>query len=444
MEDENNLEDQTGLSGETTNETTDTGQSELPVAGGLTAADAFKKAQQEYEAATGRQKTSFEQYMEEIQAAKKRLLAQPTAATRQEYLQGLAQTLTAPKERTDPRFYERQTLGTFLRDIGQYDAERKAAERKAAFEQAQAVGNLSQLAAKYQLDQATREATAAANLMGKLKPSTTAAKVDPFIALQNERDALNKQDPEQKNPAIQRRIDEINAYLKIKTTRAPVRDPADVVKNEMLTNAYTITNNPENYTKEQVQAAKTTIDRLTPPDVREAAAKKEGSEKSYQARMQTIRNVVAPDIRRAIDMIVKNPKLSAGVGARLIKNVPFLGQKATDLDNILNTIRSSVGFEKLEQLKRESPYGASGLGAVSNAEQRLLQTVQGSLEQDNSAQNLKFNLERLLSFYEQQVPDLLATAGVTAEGEAGAPAATTPNLQDAARRELEKRREGKK
>ena len=72
----------------------------------------------------------------QIQKARKILESQPTQKTRSEYVQGLAQALSAPRERTDPRFYERKNLYTFLRDVGQYGAAEEKAQKEAELFQA--------------------------------------------------------------------------------------------------------------------------------------------------------------------------------------------------------------------------------------------------------------------------------------------------------------------
>jgi len=77
------------------------------------------------------------------------------------------------------------------------------------------------------------------------------------------------------------------------------------------------------------------------------------------------------------------------------------------LEKTLDSIRSNLGFDKLEELKKLSPYGASGLGAVSNAEQVLLQSVKGSVARDQSEENLVRNLERIRNFYEKEVFQIL-------------------------------------
>lgn len=87
--------------------------------------------------------------LDEITAARDRLLAQPTEKTRGEYVRGLAQALTAPKKQTDPRFYERRNLYTFLRDVGEYGTAEDAAAKKAELERQEMLGKLNELRARY-------------------------------------------------------------------------------------------------------------------------------------------------------------------------------------------------------------------------------------------------------------------------------------------------------
>lgn len=80
----------------------------------------------------------------------------------------------------------------------------------------------------------------------------------------------------------------------------------------------------------------------------------------------------------------------------------FIGQKfsgiggteAHDLQQTLATIKANVGFDRLQEMRANSPTGGA-LGSVSENENRLLQSVWGSVEQSQSADQLKRNLERL-------------------------------------------------
>lgn len=91
----------------------------------------------------------YQDTLNRIEEAKQRLLAAPD---KRQVLQGLVSKLTAPKERDDPRFYERRNLFTFLRDVGEYGQEQKLAEQE---REAKRVA-LQELQARYGLEQAEK------------------------------------------------------------------------------------------------------------------------------------------------------------------------------------------------------------------------------------------------------------------------------------------------
>ena len=84
---------------------------------------------------------------------------------------------------------------------------------------------------------------------------------------------------------------------------------------------------------------------------------------------------------------------TAGVGT-LVKNIPAIQQK--DFQQNLQMIAANVGFDKLQAMREASPTGGA-LGQVSDFENKLLQAVQGSLDQGQSAAQLKKNLENIKS-----------------------------------------------
>lgn len=101
-----------------------------------------------------------------------------------------------------------------------------------------------------------------------------------------------------------------------------------------------------------------------------------------QAR--TTQNVI-DYIDRALSQI---DRLSAGP----LAGTAFIpGSPARDLQATLDTIKSNVGFDKLQQMRNNSPTGGA-LGQVSEMENRLLQSVSGSLDQGQSPEQLKANL----------------------------------------------------
>jgi len=70
------------------------------------------------------------------------------------------------------------------------------------------------------------------------------------------------------------------------------------------------------------------------------------------------------------------------------------GTPAHDLSNTLATIKSNIGFDKLQEMRNNSPTGGA-LGQVSEFENRLLQSVWGALEQSQSPPQFKDNLEKV-------------------------------------------------
>lgn len=110
--------------------------------------------------AFAQEEKDFSTVLSSIEKAKQRLLAQPTKG---EELRNIAMRLTQPKKQTDPRFFERRNLYTFLRDIGEYGGE-QAAARKKAEEEALA---LDEMAAKYRLERAQKRGSQASQLIAQ-------------------------------------------------------------------------------------------------------------------------------------------------------------------------------------------------------------------------------------------------------------------------------------
>ena len=98
--------------------------------------------------------------------------------------------------------------------------------------------------------------------------------------------------------------------------------------------------------------------------------------------------IVDTSIDEAIKMI---SPYTAGVGSWL-KGIPATPQK--NLATKLETIQANVGFDKLQQMRMDSPSGGA-LGQVSDFENRLLQAVKGSMDQAQSPAQLKANLETI-------------------------------------------------
>jgi hypothetical protein len=210
-------------------------------------------------------------------------------------------------------------------------------------------------------------------------------------------------------------------------------------------------------TAAQKDAARKVLEKKEPRDIRADRIKKEKYADSYLGRIKDQNEFTIPDIQSAIDQIDEGGIFVAGNIAKIIRGAPVIGQAATDLEKTMESIQAKVGFDKMLQLKETSPTGSTGLGAVSNAEQRLLQSVKGSLDKDQSPKNLRKNLVRLKDFYEKDAFEILnretgiqGLSGIDdalsslSQGREEAPTTTTPKIDlDAIRRERERRKKTK-
>jgi hypothetical protein len=93
---------------------------------------------------------------------------------------------------------------------------------------------------------------------------------------------------------------------------------------------------------------------------------------------------------------------TTGPGASL-KDLPVIGQStdAGSLDNLLKTIKTNLGFDKLDEMRANSPTGAA-LGNVTEKELAFLQAVRGSMEQAQKPSDLLVVLDQVEDFVEQR------------------------------------------
>lgn len=75
---------------------------------------------------------------------------------------------------------------------------------------------------------------------------------------------------------------------------------------------------------------------------------------------------------------------------------------ARDLRGLIDTMKSNAGFDKLNAMRQASPTGGA-LGQVSERELAFLQNVFGNLEQDQSASQLKYNMELFRYVYNTMI-----------------------------------------
>lgn len=115
-------------------------------------------------------------------------------------------------------------------------------------------------------------------------------------------------------------------------------------------------------------------------------------------KMQAAQTVVQK-VDEAISILNDSlaPNITAAGFGDFLKLIPTT--KARDLSGALDTIRGNLGFDKLQQMRENSPTGGA-LGPVSDFENRLLQSTLASLDQGQSAEQLKKNLRRIRVIFE--------------------------------------------
>lgn len=120
----------------------------------------------------------------------------------------------------------------------------------------------------------------------------------------------------------------------------------------------------------------------------EAAPKVEGAYKMLMSKQSTVDTAID-------DALGKISGWSTGYG-EILQNFPKT--EARTLRNLLSTIKANIGFDYLGEMRANSQTGAA-LGAVSDVEMKLLQAVQGALDQGDDPENLKKNLLGIKKLY---------------------------------------------
>lgn len=186
-------------------------------------------------------------------------------------------------------------------------------------------------------------------------------------------------------------------------------------------------------TGEDGKVTATVIEGSKTDTLRKAAEKKQETldekRELTEERVKSSSKTVLDEISRAEKLIKENPFLTTGVVGKTLKDLGSLeniasifGKKdlnpATDLKNLLDTVKSNIGFDRLDAMRKESPTGGA-LGQVAVKELDFLQASLGSLKQEQSSRQLLENLKRLGERYESLIKTLATSKEVDAEGRSG-------------------------
>jgi hypothetical protein len=117
-----------------------------------------------------------------------------------------------------------------------------------------------------------------------------------------------------------------------------------------------------------------------------------------ETTLETAR-LVKQSIQDARDLVSKAPFYNPAVGFGTGVTERFRGSNATNLKAITETIRSNIGFDRLQRMRDESPTGGA-LGSVAIQELAALQASLGNLENSQSQDQFLKNLERVEKIYD--------------------------------------------
>lgn len=116
-------------------------------------------------------------------------------------------------------------------------------------------------------------------------------------------------------------------------------------------------------------------------------------------------------ISKSIDLLKEDPDIADWQGAlirvlgRKTGDVIGAGSKTAILDTLLTTIKSNLGFDKLQRMRDESPTGGA-LGQVAVVELIALQNSIAPLDPKQGATELTQNLEYILDTYRTNMEKL--------------------------------------
>lgn len=131
-----------------------------------------------------------------------------------------------------------------------------------------------------------------------------------------------------------------------------------------------------------------------------------------KGRQKQSRNIMKEVVDSFVETAIKQSENKDGwlpttgvLGGNVLARTLY--QPSADLDNTLRSISANISLDKLNEMRQNSPTGASGLGQVTEGEHRILQAVYGSVEQSQSKEQLQQNLRKM-----QRTLDYIINVGV--------------------------------
>lgn len=112
----------------------------------------------------------------------------------------------------------------------------------------------------------------------------------------------------------------------------------------------------------------------------------------------------ATNMQNVVDTVDEALKLvgpfTTGVASTVKESALARGTPVYDLSAAINTIKANLGVDKIQEMRRNSPTGGA-LGNTSNIELEGLQSAVASLDQGQSEEAVKRNLNKIKGHYEK-------------------------------------------
>ena len=173
----------------------------------------------------------------------------------------------------------------------------------------------------------------------------------------------------------------------------------------------------------------------SPVDVETQAAQQKAENREADMKRQS--DLMLDEIDRAMKVMDTGILPDTGFGA-MLSSVP--GTDAKALAGLLETIKANISFNKIQEMRANSPTGGA-LGNVSDRDMKTLAAVAGSLDQSQDSEQLRYNLERLRRTYNEVVHGIRPDGQPVQSGAAGGQAqgaAPVPDLDEETQKLLEK------
>jgi hypothetical protein len=135
---------------------------------------------------------------------------------------------------------------------------------------------------------------------------------------------------------------------------------------------------------------------------------------------------------KALRNAIKKQKIVdpvTGVTGEIASGVAGSARKSAE--GLVRTIQANIGFDRLNQMRAESPTGGA-LGNITEQELRFLQSVLGSIDLNQKDADIIRNLDRLDKIYSGIIKKAAAYPNASKYGfSGGAPAAPAPSAPPA-------------